>query len=70
MDPPPGLNALDFLQLVHQIDTQWPEYRRNFVALVAIEAGVIRWWSYPAARKWCTDRMSEEAHGLSESPLT
>jgi hypothetical protein len=35
-----SLVALDFLDLVHQIDTQWPEYRRNFVAIVVIQSGV------------------------------
>ncbi|KAG1671399.1 hypothetical protein FOA52_011896 [Chlamydomonas sp. UWO 241] len=51
------LSSLDLLQLLHQIDTQWPEYRRNFIAIVAIRSGVISWWAYPAARKWCTARV-------------
>ncbi len=52
------LTALDLLDLVHQIETQWPEYRRNFVAFVAIQGGRITWWAYPAARAWCTGRVS------------
>jgi hypothetical protein len=52
------LSAMDFLDFVHQIDTEWPEYRRNFIAVVAIQAGRMGWWAYPKARSWCTSRVS------------
>ena len=57
------LSALHFLDLLHQIHTEWPEYRRNFIAIVAVQAGRMSWWAYPEARSWCTSRVSRSTVG-------
>ena len=65
------LRALDLLDFVNQIDTEWPSYRRNFIAIVAVRQGRWRWWAYPSARQWCTRRVRQlqggrmHAHGGS-----
>lgn len=71
------LTALDFLNLLHEIDTTWFEYRRHFIAIVAIRNNKFTWWAYPKARKWCTSRVRWKAAHLSttvisprSSPLT
>ncbi len=43
--------------LLAQIDTEWLEYRRHFIAIVRIKDNKMRWWAYPNARGWCTRRV-------------
>ncbi|PNW79812.1 hypothetical protein CHLRE_08g367750v5 [Chlamydomonas reinhardtii] len=64
------LTKMDFLGFLHEIDTQWMEYRRHFVAIVLIRNNVMKWWAYPKARGWCTRRVkfiAEQFHGFVES---
>lgn len=51
------LTSRDFLDFLHQIDTEWLEYRRHFIAIVRIKDNKMRWWAYPNARGWCTRRV-------------
>ncbi len=51
------LTALDLAELLHEVDTRWPPYRRNFLALVAIRNNTFSFWTYPMARSWCTRRV-------------
>lgn len=58
------LGAGDFMALLRQIDQQWPDYRRNFVALVAIRNNSVSWWAYPGARSWCSSRVQRTKEEL------
>ncbi|EFJ50159.1 hypothetical protein VOLCADRAFT_103989 [Volvox carteri f. nagariensis] len=64
------LTRLDLLNFLHEIDSHWLEYRRNFLAVVVIRNNVMRWWAYPNARGWCTRRVkfiAEQFHGFVAS---
>ncbi|KAG2482883.1 hypothetical protein HYH03_018226 [Edaphochlamys debaryana] len=51
------LRVMDLLDFMHQINTEWLEYRRNFLAIVRIKNNKMTWWAYPDARGWCTRRV-------------
>eukprot|EP00798_Chlamydomonas_sp_ICE-L_P022313 gene22313-29386_t len=60
----------DLLNLLHQIDTEWPESKRNVIALVMIKAQRVRWWAYPEARQWCKDRVEAICMELEKHAAT
>ena len=53
------LPATAFLDLLHAVHTAWPEYRRNFLAIVVVRNSKFTWWAYPTARSWCTARVRQ-----------